>query len=217
MSTKAVIFDLDGTLMHTLPDIHTAILRMQTALGYPKSEYEDTVGGINHGARELVKHALPDDVTEEELLTALDAYSDAYADCYADTTAAFDGIDELTDKLYRGGVRLAVLSNKPDPFTKRLAAIGFGDRFSPVIGQGIYAPKPSTEAPLAIASGWGIEPDKIIFVGDSDVDMMTAKAAGMYAVGVSWGYRAPDLLRAAGADAIVDTADELYDLITNGR
>ncbi len=215
MTQKAVIFDLDGTLMHTLPDIHTAIVRMQTALGYPKSEYVDTVGGINHGARELVKHALPDDVTEEELLVALDKYSDEYADCYADTTMAFDGIDALTDKLRRDGVRMAVLSNKPDPFTKRLAAIGFGSRFSPVIGQGIYAPKPSAEAPLAIASGWGLAPGEIIFVGDSDVDMMTAKAAGMYAVGVSWGYRKPELLRAAGADAIVDTPEELYDLITN--
>lgn len=217
MTQKAVIFDLDGTLMHTLPDIHTAILRMQSALGYPTSEYEDTVGGINHGARELVKHALPEGVTEAELLAALDVYTDAYADCYADTTAAFDGIDALTDKLRRDGVRMAVLSNKPDPFTKRLAAIGFGDRFSPVIGQGMYAPKPSTEAPLAIAAEWGIAPDEIIFVGDSDVDMMTAKAAGMYAVGVSWGYRAPELLRAAGADAVALTPDGLYDLIINGR
>ncbi len=213
MTDKYVIFDLDGTLMHTLPDIDTSMKLALTELGYPPCTYENTLGGINHGARQLVAHALPENAAEEEIERLLEVYNGKYAIHYADTTEAFDGISELVDRLYLDGVKLAVLSNKPDLFTKQLAEKGFAGKFSPVIGQGQYAPKPSTEAPLAIAKMWNTSPEKIIFVGDSDVDMKTAKAAGMYAVGVSWGYRAPELLKLAGADTIIDTADELYELI----
>lgn len=213
MTPKAVIFDLDGTLMHTLPDIHSSVNEMLSRLGYPTHNYEHTVCGINRGARYLVTHALPEGTNESDVDDALAVYSGVYAEHYADTSEPFFGVDEMVIDLLSSGYCLAILSNKPDSFTKQLAKEAFGNSFDPVIGQGKYKTKPSTEAPLAIADEWGLAPDQIVFVGDSDVDMQTAKAAGMRAIGVSWGYRESELLRRAGAEYIADTPDELYSII----
>ncbi len=215
MTPKAVIFDLDGTLMHTLPDIHTSVNAMLEREGYPLRDYENTVGGINRGARQLIEHALPDGVTGEKFERALEVYSEEYAIHYADTTEPFAGIDGLVLDLLAAEFRLAVLSNKPDEFTKRLTYEAFGNAFSPVIGQGKYKTKPCPDAPLAIATEWGLSPDEIVFVGDSDIDMQTAKAAGMTAIGVAWGYRPKELLMEAGAEMIAETPEELYSIITS--
>ncbi len=215
MTPKGIIFDLDGTLMHTLPDIHTAVNAMLEKEGYPLREYENTVGGINKGARHLITHALPEGATDAEIDRALEVYSGEYALHYADTTEAFSGIDGLVLDLLAAGYKLAVLSNKPDEFTKKLTHEAFGDSFSPVIGQGKYKTKPCPDAPLAIASEWGLSPEKIAFVGDSDIDMATAKASGMTPVAVAWGYREPTLLKEAGAEYIANTPEELYSIITS--
>lgn len=215
MAPKAIIFDLDGTLMHTLPDIHLSVNEMLARLGYPTHDYEHTVGGINCGARHLIAHALPEDASEAQIDEALAVYSSIYAEHYADTSEPFSGIDETVLDLLADGFRLAVLSNKPDEFTKKLTREAFGNSFDLVIGQGKYKTKPSPEAPLAIAEEWGLTPDQIVFVGDSDVDMQTAKAAGMRSVGVSWGYRESELLRRAGAEHIADTPAALYSIITS--
>ncbi len=212
---KAVIFDLDGTLMHTLPDIHAAIVLMQKELGYPESTYEDTVGGINRGARFLVAHALPEGETDENVDRALAVYTEKYKDHYADTSSPYEGVGEMAAKLKAQGVKMAVLSNKPDPFTKRLVREHFGDTFPIVVGQGEYAPKPSPEAPLAIANAMGVSCEDVTLVGDSDIDVATAKAAGMGVIGVGWGYRDEETLRQKGADVIVGTADELYEALTS--
>ncbi len=212
---KAVIFDLDGTLMHTLPDIHASIVLMQKELGYPESTYEDTVGGINRGARFLVAHALPEGESDEAVDRALAVYTEKYKSHYADTSRPYEGVGEMAAKLKERGVKIAVLSNKPDPFTKRLVSLHFGDTFPIVMGQGEYAPKPSPEAPFAIARAMGIDPDRVTLVGDSDIDVATAKASGMDIIGVSWGYRDRETLRQRGADVIVGTADELYEAIIN--
>ena len=214
MKKKAVIFDLDGTLMHTLPDIDKSLRMALETLGYPLNTYEDTLRGINNGVRRLVMHVMPDGVSEEALGECIDVYTEYYEKHYSDTTEPFDGLALVIDKLYEAGYRLAVLSNKQDPFTRALIEKGFPGKFSPVIGQGKYATKPSTEAPFAIADEWGLCPNEIIFVGDSDVDMKTAVNSGMYPLGVGWGYRAPELLLSAGAKEIAMTPDELYSAIT---
>ncbi len=213
MIPKAVIFDLDGTLMHTLPDIHASVNAMLKREGYPLREYGHTVYGLNKGARYLIAHALPDNASDSDIDRALETYSEEYALHCADSSEPFDGIDEMILDLLASEFRLAVLSNKPDEFTKKLTLEAFGNSFDPVLGQGKYKTKPSPEAPFAIAEEWGLSPDEIVFVGDSDVDMMTAKAAGMYAVGVAWGYREPSLLLEAGAEKIANTPAELYGII----
>lgn len=213
MIPKAVIFDLDGTLMHTLPDIHSSVNAMLEREGYPLREYEHTRLGLGKGARYLVTHALPDSATESDIDRAMVTYSEEYALHAADSSVSFEGIDELVLELLAAELRLAVLSNKPDEFTKKLTFEAFGNSFSPVIGHGKYKTKPSPDAPLAIANEWEMSPDEIVFVGDSEVDVQTAKAAGMRSVGVAWGYREVKLLKEAGADFIANTPDELCRII----
>ena len=213
MIPKAIIFDLDGTLMHTLPDIHASVNAMLSREGYPLREYEHTVYGLNKGARYLIAHALPDGASDSDIDRALATYSEEYALHCADSSEPFDGTDEMILDLLAAEYRLAVLSNKPDEFTKKLTSEAFGNSFDPVLGQGKYKTKPSPEAPLAIAAGWGLTPDEVVFVGDSDIDMMTAKAAGMRAVGVEWGYRDPSLLLEAGAEKLAKTPAELFKII----
>ena len=209
----AIIFDLDGTLCDTMPDIHASVCMMLDLLGYPGRELSHTVNGINRGSRHLIEHALPDGVSKADVDAALDCYMKFYSEHLCDATAPYAGITDLLPRLRDRGVKLAVLSNKPDTFVSRLAAALFPDTFTVTVGQGPYPAKPSPTAPLAIADMLGAAPDRILVVGDSDIDVITAHNAGMHAAGVTWGYRTRDVLVAAGADHIVNKPIEILGLL----
>ena len=213
MKYTSVIFDLDGTLCDTLPDIHSSVNAMLKERGYAERSFEHTAGGINHGSRHLIAHALPEDIGDSEIDAALARYMQIYGEHLCDSTVPYDGIVSLTSRLRDDGVKLAILSNKPDTLTKRLASQLFPDTFAITVGQGAYPVKPSPEAPLAISRALGCKPEEILFVGDSDVDVMTAHNAGMKAAGVTWGYRGRDILVSAGADHIVDVPLGIYDIV----
>ena len=206
----AVIFDLDGTLCDTLPDIHASVSRMLERLSYPPRTVTNTIWGMNHGSRNLIRHALPDGAGEDEVDTALAVYTEIYGAHVCELTTPYRGIRELVEKLSRDGVMLAVLSNKPDALVAKIISKLFPGSFAMTVGQGPYELKPSKEAPLTIASMFGVPPEAVLVVGDSDVDVETAHNAGMKAAGVTWGYRSRDVIEKAGADFIVDTAEELY-------
>ena len=209
----AIIFDLDGTLCDTLPDIHASVSRMLERLGYPPRTMTNTIGGMNHGSRNLIRHALPDGAGEDEIDTALAVYTEMYGAHVCDATTPYMGIQSLVERLSRDGVMLAVLSNKPDALVAKIVSTLFPGLFAMTVGQGPYELKPSAEAPLTIASVFGVPPEAVLIVGDSDVDVMTAHNAGMKSAGVTWGYRSREVIVNAGADFIVDTAQELYEKI----
>ncbi len=210
---KAAIFDLDGTLCDTLPDIHKSVNQTLSELGFPPREYSHTALGINHGSRRLIEHALPEGTGDETVDETLALYMKIYSEHLCDTTAPYPGIFELISRLRASGVKLAVLSNKPDALVKRLADTLFPGLFDIAVGQGKYPVKPSPEAPLAVAAALGAEPSRVLFVGDSDVDVLTAHNAGMTSAGVLWGYRSREILSDAGADVLVSAPDEIYDII----
>ncbi len=213
MNYDAVIFDLDGTLCDTLPDIHRSVNLTLAALGLPEREFAHTALGINHGSRRLIAHALPEGADEKAVTDTLALYMKIYAEHLCDTTVPYPGVSKLLSRLSLSGVKLAILSNKPDALTKRLAEHCFPGVFDVTVGQGRYPVKPSPEAPLAVAAMLSTAPDRILFVGDSDVDIITAHNAGMTSVGVKWGYRSCEVLENAGAEHIADTPDEIYDII----
>lgn len=213
MNYDAVIFDLDGTLCDTLPDIHRSVNLTLAALGFPEREFAHTALGINHGSRRLIAHALPEGADEKTVTDTLALYMKLYGDHLCDTTAPYPGISKLLSRLSESGVKLAILSNKPDVLTKRLAEHCFPGVFDVTVGQGQYPAKPSPEAPLAVADMLSTTPDRVLFVGDSDVDIITAHNAGMTSVGVNWGYRSCEVLVNAGAEHIADAPDEIYDII----
>jgi phosphoglycolate phosphatase len=145
-----------------------------------------------------------------------DAFKDDYALTWPDGTAPYDGVQACLDKLAAAGFRLAVLSNKPHPFTVEIVQRVFpGLPFEPVLGQRAGTPrKPHPDAALQIARHWGIAADACRFIGDSTVDLETARAAGIPAIAVGWGYHDPAALHAAGAEVLVEKVTDLDAVFT---
>jgi phosphoglycolate phosphatase len=210
MHLRAAIFDLDGTLVDSLADIATAMNHSLAQHGFPThpiSAYRDYVG---EGVMVLVRKATPT-AREEQHASVLATYRAYYAEHLFDRTHPFPGIPALLARLADEGVPLAVLSNKSDAFTRRLVeGLLPGVPFRAVYGERPGVPrKPDPTAALGIAAELGVAPADCAFVGDTPVDMNTARNAGMYGVGVTWGFRGVEELRAHGARALATTADEL--------
>lgn len=209
---KVAIFDLDGTLADTMGDLMTAMNGMLRELGFPARTKEELLTFINNGAYRFVQQSLPEAIREDELImaTALETYSRHYEQCYVEKTYAYAGMEEALRSLQHGNVRLAVLSNKQDAFVKNIIKKLFpADLFEEVHGQLEYPAKPDPTAALAIAKSMGVLPEECIFCGDSDVDILTAKNAGMIPLGVSWGYRPASVLRTVGATLIAREPAEI--------
>lgn len=210
---KAILFDFDGTLADTISAIRSGVNLTMRALGYPESTHEDVLDHINFGARQLIRLSMPMALQSNEALVeeALALYNEMYEKTYMETDRTYEGIPEVLTKLTERGYRIAVLSNKQDSFIVRLceALLPHGS-YLHARGQRVGAPaKPDPTVPLEVAALLGAAPSECAFVGDSNVDMETAKNAGMRAVGVSWGYRSREVLLAAGADTVIESVPDL--------
>ena len=210
----AVMFDLDGTLTDTLADLANATNQALAVLGcptHPREAYRYLVGD---GARVLCERALP--VDKQNLVTeALRLMREHYGKHWADETRLYPGIKALLTALTTRRYQLAVLSNKPDDFTKLVVAHYFSPNpFHVVRGQLAHVPlKPDPTAALQIAQELGIPPHAWLYLGDTDTDMRTARAAGLCPVGVLWGFRERAELEEAGAAHIVSTPAEVLGLL----
>ena len=186
----ALIFDLDGTLVDSLPGIATAINRALLSLGMPTHSEEAVRSFIGNGALELARRAMPAESDEQVAADLHAAFQREYADTWREGTALFAGIRELIQALATAGRPMAVLSNKPDAFTREIVRHFFSEREIPVaMGQSARFPKkPAPDAALHILRLWGTPPADAVFIGDSSVDRETAHAAGIPFLGVPWGY-----------------------------
>lgn len=213
---KAILFDLDGTIANTISALRSGINLTMNALGYPESTDADVLAHINHGARQLIRLSLPAELQsdEEKVSEALALYNKMYEKTYMETDTTYEGIPEVFGVLCARGYKLAVLSNKQDTFVVRLCEQLLPEGSYVVArGQREGVPtKPDPTAPLELAAMLGADPSECAFVGDTHVDVMTAKNAGMLAVGVSWGYRPREVLEEAGAAVIVDRVSQLLDV-----
>ena len=212
---STLIFDLDGTLADTIDAIMSGMNLTMKTLGHPVKTREEIRAAINHGARTLVRNCLPESERgdEDRVSTALAVFQGHYATTFRETDRLYDGVEEVLRTLSQRGYTIAVFSNKPDEFVIELidnlvpggiCKIARGQR------PGVKA-KPDREVSLALCEELGATPSECAMIGDSHVDIQTAKNAGFLAVGVSWGYR-PEMLRAEGADHIVDHPKELLEL-----
>ncbi len=213
-TVKAIIFDLDGTLADTLDDLTDAYnhgLKELHLPGHTAEQYRRMVGS---GSADLCRSALPPDRTDL-IDKLLELGLSRYSDHYLDKTTAYPGITELLDELTSRNIRLAVLSNKPDSFTNKIASEMFGQkRFEIITGQlDGTPPKPDPAAVLGILERMKLSPSDILYVGDSAIDMATAAAARLRSVGVSWGFGDRTELSAAGANYIIDKPNELLKLL----
>ncbi len=208
---KACIFDLDGTLLNTLPTITYYVNKTVTSIGLSEITEEECRSFIGHGARRLIESTLHSKGIDDQAVVAstLSAYNARYD---ADTlylTKPYDGIVSMIDALHSAGIRLAVLSNKPDKTTRDIIAKFFPSRFSIVHGGRADVPlKPAPDALLSMMDELGVSPDEVMYIGDTGVDIMTGKNANVCkTVGVSWGFRPLSELKETDADVIVDTPD----------
>lgn len=216
MKLQGAIFDLDGTLMDTIGDIAAAGNVALEKNGVPTHDVTAYKGFVGSGVWELIRRMLPQARRGDDGLVAavLRDYSEYYAAHNTVLTRPYDGIRELLGELMRRGVRLSVLSNKPDDQTNILVREQFaGVEFDFVMGnRDDVPPKPNPASALMAAGRMGLEPGAIAFVGDSDVDMETAANAGMYGAGVTWGYRSVEVLTESGAKALASTPGDLLEL-----
>lgn len=211
---KALIFDLDGTLTDSIWAIRDAVNDVRAQLGKDGLDYDGVKAGINNGARQLVvvtvaDEARRDDVEYIDRLT--ERYLEAYKKSYLHTTEPYDGMREAIEELKARGYRLAVLSNKPDAFVREIVEGMFGEGvFELLMGAHDSLVKPDPELTReAVERLGGVKTEDCVFIGDSDVDIMTARNASMTSIGVAWGYRGREFLESFGADAVIDHPSEL--------
>jgi len=214
--TRGVIFDLDGTLLDSIDDLADSMNATLAALRHPArtiAEYKTFVGD---GVAELVRRALPEDARDEALVQdALRHMRAEYAERWDHKTRPYPGIPELLDALAARGLRLAVLTNKLHDFAlKVVERLLPADRFDVVLGETDSLPrKPDPAGALHIARKLDIAPEAFAYLGDTDTDMRTAMAAGMFPIGVLWGFRGAEELRKNGARALIERPGELMNLL----
>ncbi len=213
---RAVVFDLDGTLADTLADIGGAMNRTLAKHGYPTHTLDAYRDFIGEGVRTLAVRALPAGARHDAGIDQLVVeYRAEYQAHMLDETQIYEGVPELLDALTARKIMLAVLSNKSDAATRPLVEQLFARwKFAAIAGERQGIPrKPDPTSALEIARMCGLPPGACAFVGDTRIDMATARAAGMRAVGVTWGFRDRAELEGAGADRVIDHPNQLIPLL----
>lgn len=216
MPLNAVIFDLDGTLLNTLADIGDSANGALEKRGFPAHPLESYRNFIGDGAGQLIRRVLPEESRDEALIQAcLEDFQREYGRNWNVQTKPYPGVPEMLDLVVSSGLIPAVLSNKPDKFTQKCVNELLPKwRFEVILGaSGAFPRKPDPAGALEVARRLNIAPAQFLYVGDSGVDMQTAVAAGMFAVGVLWGFRGREELRQGGAQVLIEHPMEIRKLI----
>ena len=215
MAYKAVLFDMDGTLLDTLDDMTDAVNATMKRSGYPERTREEVRQFVGNGVTRLLELALPGGANDPHFDEAVAAYRTYYASHSEGKTGPYPGVPELVRKLTDAGIACAVVSNKPDLTTKLLA-----EKFFPLIrvaageneAAGIRR-KPAPDMVFAAVRELGLSTADCVYVGDSEVDLETGRAARMDVISVLWGFRDREVLEKAGARMLVRTPEELLDAV----
>ncbi|MDZ4200330.1 MAG: HAD family hydrolase [Kiritimatiellia bacterium] len=209
---KSVIFDLDGTLLDTLEDLADAVNSALAAEGFPPHEPAAYRLFVGDGAAKLIQRALPEDRRDAETQSrCLAAMRANYATGWARKTTVYEGVPEMLNGLAAAGISMSVLSNKPDDFTVRMVAHYFGEKIFRIVRG--HRPgcslKPAPDAALEILAAQGSNPMNTALLGDSAVDIQTARAARLVPIGALWGFRTREELETAGARILLRHPSDL--------
>ena len=214
MPYQTAVFDLDGTLLDTLEDLWRATNMALETHSLPPRTRDEVRMFVGNGVEMLIRRAVPSCTDEETTLAVLADFKTAYAAICEDHTKPYDGILDMLTALRERGIRVAVVSNKFDAATKQLCAKYFGDLVEVAIGEraGVRK-KPAPDTVYEALKELGVTLDSAVYIGDSDVDIQTARNCGMPCISVTWGLRDEEFLRQSGAKALVDTPEELLGVI----
>lgn len=217
---KSVIFDLDGTLLDTLDDIHNVVNRVLQLNDLPVKTIPEVKAAVGRGVEELVLRLFPSgELSAQRAFKIASDIRETFLLHGTVLTKPYSGIEEMLDTLVGRGIPMAVLTNKPQASAEKAVSVYLPDvPFRTVQGAMPGFPiKPESEIAMKVVLKLGTLPEETLMVGDSDVDMDTAKNAGLIAVGVSWGFRSVELLLEHGADVIVNDPMEICGLIQTHR
>ena len=211
-----ILFDLDGTLLDTLDDLADSVNAVLSANGYPTKTRDEVCRAVGNGMKNLISRVLPDGLCDPALDRILDEFKAHYGAHCEDKTAPYEGIGELLEKLQRAGIKMAIVSNKADYAVKMLSKRWFADTIAVAIGENEAAgirKKPAPDTVDLALRELGVSRAEAVYVGDSDVDVETARNCDMPCLSVTWGFRDRAFLTAHGATDLVDTPAALWDAV----
>lgn len=210
---KAIFFDLDGTLLHTLPEIHAYVNETLRVFSYPEITEMQTKAYVGDGARRLIERAMPE--TADNVDACYAYFKEKYAASSNERTSLFEGEREALEELKNRGLRLAVITNKPQGATETCIKKFFPEGFFDFVGgdSGMFSCKPDPSLTRYAALTMRVALKDCVFVGDGEADVLTAKNAGMRSISVLWGYRSREQLTKAGAREFASSFEELVKIL----
>ena len=207
---KAVIFDLDGTLLNTLEDLKESTNFALCKFGYPERTLNEVRCFVGNGVKKLIERAVPENCTNID--ECLEIFKKNYSENMCNHTKPYDGILKILEELHKDGVKIGVVSNKFDSAVKDLCKKYFGNLIDCAIGQNDDVPKkPAPNGVLKAMNELGADKNSTIYAGDSDVDVETAKNTQLPCIGVTWGFRTIEYLK--GADFIANQPEDIIKII----
>lgn len=210
---KIVIFDLDGTLLNTLDDLADSTNYALSKFGYPTRTIEEVRQFVGNGVAKLIERAIPDGKNNSNFEKCLNIFKENYAQNMYNKTAPYNGIIEMLSNLKSKGIKIAVVSNKFDLAVKELCKKYFEGFIDFAAGeneaQGINK-KPAPDTVISVLTEFNFAPEDAVYVGDSDVDIMTAKNSKMPCISVTWGFRDKKFLLENGATILINAPSEIY-------
>lgn len=214
---KAVIFDLDGTLLNTLDDLADSTNYALSKFGYPTRTIEEVRQFVGNGVAKLIERAIPEGKNNSNFEKCLSIFKENYAKNMYNKTAPYNGIIEMLSNLKSKGIKIAVVSNKFDLAVKELCKKYFEGFIDFAAGeneaQGIKK-KPAPDTVISVLNEFNFAPEDAVYVGDSDVDIMTAKNSKMPCISVTWGFRDEKFLLENGATILINAPSEIYNHLT---
>ena len=211
---KAVIFDLDGTLLDTLEDLADSVNEMLRKFSCPERSLDEIRQFVGNGMKKLVERSVSENFDKKDFDSAYEFFRLSYGKNMENKTCPYDGIINCLEELKKLGIKTAVTSNKNDDAVKNLCKKYFGQLVTLAVGvkDGV-SPKPCPEMVFSAMEEIGVSKENCIFVGDSDTDILTAKNAGLKSIGVLWGFRDRETLESAEADFVISSPDEITRIV----
>ena len=211
-----VIFDLDGTLLNTLDDLCDSTNYALKQFGYPERTLDEIRHFVGNGVKKLIERAIPDGINNPDFEECLRVFKEHYAANMYNKTAPYNGVPEMLKELRLKGIHTAVVSNKFDSAVKQLCKKYFGDLIQVAIGENEEAgvrKKPAPDSVFRAMEELKVSIENVIYAGDSETDVQTAKNAEIDCIGCSWGFRSKDILKHEGAKYIIDSPQEILKIV----
>ncbi len=210
---NTIIFDMDGTLLNTIDDIADSVNYILKKYGYPQRTYDEIISSVGNGSERLMELSLPEGLKTPDFNRYLEEYKKYYLEHNNIKTLPYEGIIELLKELTKKNYKLAIVSNKNDDNIKSLNKIYFGDYIKTAIGQAEDVKrKPAPDMVYNALKELNSDIDGAVYIGDSEVDIYTARNANMPCVSVCWGFRDKQFLKEQGAEYLIDQPFDLLEL-----